>query len=71
MKLPDWERKQGISYRAAWNQDKAGTLGVPARQLETGTIIVDLPERPNKVVVYARVASHDQKADLPGQVELC
>ena len=71
MKLADYAKKLGISYRAAWNQYKAGTLGVPARQLETGTIIVDLPERPNKVVIYSRVSSHDQKSDLLGQLERC
>jgi hypothetical protein len=33
VKLADRARKQGISYRAAWNQYKAGRLGVPDRQL--------------------------------------
>jgi putative resolvase len=71
MKLSDWARKQGISYRAAWNQYHAGRLGVPARQLETGTIIVNVPNKEQKAIIYARVSSHDQKGDLLGQVERC
>lgn len=71
MKLSDWAKKQGITYRAAWNQFHAGKLGIPARQLATGTIIVDVPETPSKTVIYARVSSHDQKGDLMGQVERC
>ncbi|MFY0665536.1 MAG: IS607 family transposase [Natronospirillum sp.] len=71
MKLSNWAKKQGISYRAAWNQYRNGTLPVPARQLPTGTIIVD-DERPmTKAVIYARVSSHDQKQDLDGQVARC
>lgn len=71
MKLADWARLQGISYRAAWNQYKSGRLGVPARQLPTGTIIVGVPEKDSKVVIYSRVSSHDQKGSLPAQVERC
>jgi hypothetical protein len=33
MKLADWAREQGIGYRPAWHQYKAGRLGVPDRQL--------------------------------------
>jgi putative resolvase len=71
MKLSDWAKKQGISYRSAWNQYKSGKLGVPARQLPTGTIIVDVPEKPNKAIIYSRVSSHNQKGDLLGQIERC
>lgn len=71
MKLSEYAKLQGISYRAAWNQYKAGKLGVPARQLPTGTIVVDVPTKPQKVVIYARVPSHDQKNDLLPQVERC
>lgn len=71
MKLADYARLQGLTYRAAWNQHKAGTLGAASRQLPTGTIIVDLPTKPEKVIIYARVSSHDQKKDLVGQVGRC
>jgi len=71
MKLADYAKLQGISYRTAWNQHKSGKLGVPSKQLPTGTIIVDIPNKPQKVIVYARVSSHDQKKDLLPQVERC
>lgn len=71
MKLSDYAKLQGISYRTAWNQYKSGRLGVPAKQLPTGTIIVDVPTKPQKVIVYARVSSHDQKKDLLPQIERC
>lgn len=71
MKLSDWAKKQGISFRAAWNQYHNGTLPASARQLPKGTIIVD-DERPDtKAVIYARASSHDQKQDLDGQIARC
>ena len=70
MKLSDWARRQGVSYITAWRWFKAGVLPVPARQLPTGTILVDEPLQPRgRTVLYARVSSADQKADLDRQVE--
>ncbi len=45
-------------------------MPVPARRLESGTIWVDAPEagETGRTVVYARVSSHDQRADLDRQV---
>ncbi len=68
MKLSVWAKENGVSYRAALNWFHAGTLPVPARQLATGTILVDPPIKETGVVVaYCRVSSHDQKADLERQ----
>ncbi|HEY6423924.1 MAG TPA: IS607 family transposase [Pseudonocardiaceae bacterium] len=68
MKLSAWAKEQGISYRTALNWFHAGTLPVPARQLPTGTILVDPRVRETGVTVaYCRVCSHDQKADLERQ----
>ena len=68
MKLSAWAKENGVSYRAALNWFHAGTLPVPARQLPTGTILVDPPVRETGVTVaYCRVSSHDQKADLERQ----
>jgi putative resolvase len=69
MKLSDWARKQGISYLTAWRWFKAGKLPVPARQLPTGTILVEEPCPEGRTVLYARVSSADQKEDLFRQVE--
>ena len=71
MKLSDWARKHGISYKTAWKWWKAGILPAPARQLPTGTILVEepaVPEAEGAVVLYARVSSSDQKGDLDRQV---
>ena len=66
MKLSDWAGRNGIAYQTAWKWWKAGKLPVPARQMPTGTILVEASEREKAgVVLYARVASTDQKADLP------
>ncbi|MHB1544243.1 MAG: recombinase family protein, partial [Gammaproteobacteria bacterium] len=72
MRLSTWAKTQGVSCRTAWEWFKNGTLSVPARQLATGTIMVDVPESPTgRTVVYARVSSHDQKSNLDGQVARC
>lgn len=68
MKLSVWAKENGVSYRAALNWFHAGTLPVPARQLPTGTILVDPPVRGTGITVaYCRVSSHAQKADLERQ----
>jgi putative resolvase len=69
-KLSDWARRNGITYKTAWLWWKHGKLPVPARQMPTGTIIVDVPEREESAaaVLYARVSSADQKTDLDRQV---
>jgi len=44
-KRSDWARANGISYKTAWLWWKQGKLPVPARQLPSGTILLDVPER--------------------------
>jgi putative resolvase len=68
------DRRNGVSERAAYRWFHAGTLPVPARQTTSGTILVDVaaPAREggegDKVVLYARVSSHNQKAGLERQL---
>jgi len=72
MKLSEWAKKQGISYRTAWNWFRQGKLPVPAKQLPTGTIIVqDESDDEGITVIYARVSSHDQRPNLDGQIARC
>lgn len=68
MKLKEWAREQGVSYRTALNWFHAGTLPAPARQLPTGTILVEpnLAEA-GRVVAYCRVSRVDQRDDLDRQ----
>ncbi len=69
MKLSDWAKKQGVSYRTAWRWFKAGILPVPVKQLSNGTIIIsESNEQLLSVAIYARVSSSDQKGDLDRQV---
>lgn len=68
MKLKEWAREQGVSYRAALNWFHAGTLPAPARQLDTGTILVEPPARDaGRAVAYCRVSNADQRDDLDRQ----
>jgi putative resolvase len=72
MKLSQYARQQGISYRTALRWWKAGLI--KGYQAPTGTIIV--AEEPPKdaqmtsrVAIYARVSSHEHRANLERQVE--
>jgi putative resolvase len=73
MKLRDYARQQGISYKTAWRWWKAGKL--PGRQVATGTILI-APESPpesglasTQVAIYARVSSAENKSHLDSQAE--
>ncbi len=70
MKLSVWAKQQGIAYKTAHRMFKAGVLPVRSEQFSTGTIIVH-PELPvvQRVVLYGRVSSADQKEDLGRQME--
>ncbi len=68
MKLSDWAKLQGISYKTAWRWFDQGKLPVPAEQTLTGTILVKTEENNLDCVVYARVSSSDQKTNLDRQI---
>jgi putative resolvase len=69
MKLSEWAERQGIHYMTAWRWWKADKLPVPAYQSPSGSIIVELSDSPpGRVVIYARVSSHDQRLDLDRQI---
>ncbi|MFY9778946.1 MAG: IS607 family transposase [Candidatus Baltobacteraceae bacterium] len=70
MRLVDWARRQGISYKTAWRWVKDDMMPVPWRQTSSGTILVDAPadDLPAAVALYARVSSHDQRRDLDRQL---
>ena len=71
VKLREWAAREGVHYQTAWRWWRDGKLPVPARQTATGTILVEVPAAGGAaggVVVYARVSSHDQRADLDRQV---
>lgn len=70
MKLSQYARKEGITYRGAWLRWQKGRI--PGAYLDdTGHVVVPDPvhERLNDAVVYARVSSAKQKSDLDRQAE--
>ena len=72
MKLKEYARQQGVSYRTAWRWWKAGKL--PGHQMDTGTILIE-PEAPpsgvssQRVAIYARVSSAEHTGNLESQAE--
>lgn len=70
MKLAEWARASGVHPQTAYRWFRQGTMPVPARRLASGTILVEAPASPpaGRVVLYARVCAHDQRADLDRQV---
>jgi putative resolvase len=69
MKLSQWAKQQGLTYKGAWRMWKAGQLPLPAEQLPTGTILIREVESPSPGVgLYARVSSSDQKRDVEAQL---
>lgn len=72
MNLTDWARLQGIHPQTAYRWFREGTLPVPAVRVNQRTVLVS-PDAPavepvSRFGLYARVSSHDQKADLDRQV---
>src|SRR5256712_13280709 len=71
MKLSQYAKKVGVSYKTAYRWYRAGTLD--AYQTPSGIIIVrdKQDEKPTtgRIALYARVSSLGQKADLERQVE--
>ncbi len=72
MNLKQWAESQGIHHHTAYRWFHNGTLPVPAERVGPRTILVNVektePASGCGVGLYARVSSHDQKADLDRQV---
>jgi putative resolvase len=68
MKLSDYAKQVGVTYKTAWQWWKDGRLD--AYQLPTGTVIVREPRPvPSGVALYARVSSAGQKYDAVRQLQ--
>jgi putative resolvase len=72
MNLTEWARAQGIAPRTAYRWFREGTLPIPAERVGPRTILVNIDANTSPTVtvgvgLYARVSSHDQKADLERQ----
>ena len=71
MKLSQFARREGVSYRTAWRWFKTGVIR--GHQMPTGTIIVEetapAPALAGRVAVYARVSAAENKSNLESQAE--
>ena len=71
MNLSEWAERVGVSKFTAYRWYREGILPVPAEKVGR-LILVDVPQASkvaaSRVVLYARVSSHDQRADLDRQV---
>jgi putative resolvase len=72
MKLSQYAKQQGISYRTAFRWWQAGQI--KGYQAPSGTIIVTEGEKPaipssENVAIYARVTSREHKENLERQAE--
>jgi len=71
MKLSQYAKEQGISYRTALRWFRAGTI--KGYQAPSGTIIVTTDEKADrpgqKVAIYARVSSTEKQSHLESQAE--
>ncbi|MEH1017558.1 IS607 family transposase, partial [Micromonospora sp. CPCC 206060] len=71
MNLKEWAVREGMHHVTAYRWFREGKLPVPARRVGR-LILVDPsatePAAEDTAVVYARVSSADQKADLDRQV---
>ncbi len=72
MKLSDYAKKYGITYKTAWNRFKAGKIK-GAYKGETGHMVVpdekELLIDKNNVAIHARVSSNENKSNLEKQAE--
>ena len=72
MKLSQYAKKVGVTYRTAFRWWQNGDI--KGYQLPSGTIVVTRGEEPKvnpdgQVAIYARVSSHEHRANLDRQVE--
>ena len=70
MKLSEWATKNSVCYKTAYRIFKKGLL-VGAKQLPTGTIIIEEPKQTKKEwnVIYTRVSSSENRSNLDSQAE--
>ncbi len=70
VQLAEWARVNRVHPQTAYRWFREDQMPVPAWRLASGTIWVDVVPRGDggRAVVYPRVSSHDQRADLDRQV---
>jgi predicted site-specific integrase-resolvase len=61
MKLSEWAKQQGLTYKTAWRMFREGKLPVPAEQLSTGTIVVQAKSYSTVLEAALRLPKDDRK----------
>src|ERR1035437_1850840 len=73
MNLTEWAKTQGIDRTTAYRWFRNGVLPVRAQKVGPRIILVfpepEQPKSTEKVALYARVSSTDQKSDLEKQLQ--
>ncbi|MBS4728448.1 IS607 family transposase [Mycobacterium sp. SM1] len=70
MNLADWAESVGVNRHTAYRWFREGTLPVPAERVGRLILVRATPAgggAADSVMIYARVSSHDQRADLDRQ----
>jgi putative resolvase len=72
MKLSDYAKQQGVRYETAWRWFQSGKI--KGHRIGAHTIMIDeglesVPSPTQKVAVYARVSSAENKSHLDSQAE--
>lgn|SRR6266849_3141992 len=71
MKLSDYARAKGVRYETAWRWFRDGKI--KGRRIGKHTILIEEEEEvvslPQKVAIYARVCSTENKSNLESQAE--
>ena len=71
VKLSEYAKLHSVTYRTAWNWYKAGKIKKAFKD-EYGNVLVEIEEETpleNKVAIYARVSSNENKSNLETQAE--
>jgi predicted site-specific integrase-resolvase len=72
MKLSTYAKRHGVRYETAWRWFKQGLIP-GAKPLPNGTILVaddqEVPQPEQRVAIYARVSSAENRANLDRQAE--
>ena len=61
MKLSEWAKSQGLTYKTAWRMFHDGRLPVPARKLPKGPIIVQVESYSAVLEAALRLPKDDRK----------
>jgi predicted site-specific integrase-resolvase len=70
-KLSDYAKQHSVTYRTAWNRFKAGKIPNAFKD-DDGHVLIKLPNSKydlQKVAIYARVSSNENKSNLIAQAE--